>query len=314
MINRVLLRIKVIQLLYSYYQSNSTSAKDAEKELFNSIDKTYDLFHLLLLLAIDITLYAEEKVQRGKNKFRPTEEERNPNPRFMLNLFVRQLKSNEALLEYAKERKLDWTEHPELAKTLFDTIATSDIYKEYMSSKEKSYEEDKKVWRRIYNKVLLGNEDLETALEEMNVYWNDDVEIVVSFVVKTLKRFEQESKDKQPLMPQFKDEDDRVFVKKLFADTIKNGDKYRDIIRRNITNWELERVALMDTIIMQTALAELMTFPAIPVNVTLNEYIELAKTYSTEKSGMFVNGVLNNVVNELRETKKLKKAASISND
>ena len=314
MINRELLRIKVIQILYSYYQSDSNSEKDAEKELFGSIGKTYELFHLLLLLAIDITRYAEEKIERGLNKFRPTHEELHPNPRFIVNAFVRQLKINEALLTYAKEHKLSWSEQPELIKTLFESIAVSDCYREYMASKEKSYEEDKTVWRRIYNKVLLGNEDLDAVLEEMNVYWNDDVDIVISFVIKALKRFEEKNKGKQGLLPMFKDEDDRLFVKKLFTDSIANGNKYREIIRRNITNWELERVALMDIIIMQTALAELMSFPAIPVNVTLNEYIELAKTYSTERSGVFVNGVLNNVVNELREEGKLVKAASFNNN
>jgi len=312
MINRVLLRIKVIQLLYSYYQSNSNSAKDAEKELFNSINKTYDLFHLMLLLAIEITYYAEEKIERGLNKYRPTHEELHPNPRFMMNTFVRQLKTNEALKEYAKEHKLSWSAQPELIKSLFDTIAASDIYQEYMRSGGKSYEDDKKIWRKIYSKVLLGNEELEDALEEMSVYWNDDLDIVTSFVEKVIKRFDEKNKSKQELLPMFKDDEDRVFVQKLFLDTVANGNKYREVIRRNVKNWELERVAVMDIIIMQTALAELMSFPAIPVNVTLNEYIELAKTYSTERSGVFVNGVLNNVVNELREKNKLIKAVSFS--
>jgi N utilization substance protein B len=180
-----------------------------------------------------------------------------------------------------------------------------------MTAETKSYEDDKKVWRKIFNKVVLGSEDMENALEEMNIYWNDDADIVISFVEKAIKRFDETKKQQQELLPMFKDDDDRLFVQKLFNDSIANGSKYREIIRRNITNWELERVALMDIIIMQTALAEMMTFPAIPVNVTMNEYIELAKNYSTERSSVFINGVLNNAVNELRAKNKLIKAASL---
>ncbi len=264
----------------------------------------------MLLLVVELTAYAEEKIDRGLNKYRPSYEELHPNPRFMMNAFARQLKTNSALNDYAKERKLDWSEQPELIKLLFDAINEAEFFKDYMASTTKSYEEDKKVWRKIFGKVFTGNEDLENTLEEMSVYWNDDTDIVISFVEKVIKRFEEKNGNRQELLPMFKDEEDRSFVAKLFNNSIANGSKYRDIIRRNITNWELERVALMDIIIMQTALAELMSFPSIPANVTMNEYIELAKAYSTERSGVFVNGVLNNVVNELRNEGKLVKAAS----
>ena len=305
MINRVLLRIKIIQILYSYYKSGDKTALMVEKELFYSIEKTYDLYYHLLNLAITITDFAAQKIEARKSKLRPTPEDLNPNTRFVDNLFLQQLRKNVHLKSYLAERKLSWVNHPEVIKELYEEIMASDFIIEYMEAESVDYETGKDIWRKIFKKIILTNEVLDDSLEEQSIYWTDDVEIVISFVLKTIKRFDASEGVGQALLPMFKDEEDADFARKLLKGVLKNGSAYREIIDQNTRNWELERIAFMDTLIMEVALSELMDFPSIPVNVTLNEYIEIAKTYSTDKSGTFINGVLDTIVGQLKEQNKL---------
>jgi N utilization substance protein B len=183
----------------------------------------------------------------------------------------------------------------------------SDIYKEYMASETSSYEEDRELWRKIYKRIIFNNDELDQVLEDQSLYWNDDKEIVDTFVLKTIKRFDEKSGAKQELLPEFKDEEDQDFARRLFRRTILNAEYYRHLISENTRNWDLDRVALMDIIIMQIALAEILSFPNIPVSVTLNEYVEIAKLYSTPKSGSFINGTLDGIVNALKKENKLTK-------
>lgn len=312
MINRVLLRIKIIQILYSYYKSGDKTALMVEKELFYSIEKTYDLYYHLLNLAIAITDYAVQKTEARKNKLRPTAEDLNPNTRFTDNLFLNQLRNNSQLNAYLLERKLSWVNYPQVIKELHEEIVKSELYGEYIASPAGNYELDKEFWRKIFKKVILTSETLDESIEEQSIYWTDDVEIVTSFIIKTIKRFDQNAQDDQALLPMFKDEEDADFARKLLKGVLKNGDSYREMIDQNTRNWELERIAFMDTLIMEVAMSELMDFPTIPVNVTLNEYIEIAKNYSTDKSGTFINGVLDNIVSQLKEQNKLMKVVMFS--
>ncbi|MDD3195899.1 MAG: transcription antitermination factor NusB [Paludibacter sp.] len=312
MINRVLLRIKIIQILYSYYKSGDKTALMVEKELFYSIEKTYDLYYHLLNLAIAITDYAVQKTEARKNKLRPTAEDLNPNTRFTDNLFLNQLRNNSQLNAYLLERKLSWVNYPQVIKELHEEIMNSELYGEYIASPAGNYELDKEFWRKIFKKVILTSETLDESIEEQSIYWTDDVEIVTSFIIKTIKRFDQNAKNDQALLPMFKDEEDADFARKLLKGVLKNGDSYREMIDQNTRNWELERIAFMDTLIMEVAMSELMDFPTIPVNVTLNEYIEIAKNYSTDKSGTFINGVLDNIVSQLKEQNKLMKVVMFS--
>lgn len=312
MINRVLLRIKIIQILYSYYKSGDKTALMVEKELFYSIEKTYDLYYHLLNLAIAITDYAVQKTEARKNKLRPTAEDLNPNTRFTDNLFLNQLRNNSQLNAYLLERKLSWVNYPQVIKELHEEIVNSELYGEYIASPAGNYELDKEFWRKIFKKVILTSETLDESIEEQSIYWTDDVEIVTSFIIKTIKRFDQNAKNDQALLPMFKDEEDADFARKLLKGVLKNGDSYLEMIDQNTRNWELERIAFMDTLIMEVAMSELMDFPTIPVNVTLNEYIEIAKNYSTDKSGTFINGVLDNIVSQLKEQNKLMKVVMFS--
>jgi N utilization substance protein B len=216
------------------------------------------------------------------------------------------------LKSYLAEHKLSWSNSPEVLKELYEEIQSTDFYSEYMAASGSDYDADKELWKKIFRKVILLNESLDESIEEQSIYWTDDVEIVISFILKTIKRFELTEGIGQALLPMFKDEEDAEFARKLIRGVLSNGASYREIIDQNTRNWELERIAFMDTLIMEVALSELMDFPTIPVNVTLNEYIEIAKNYSTDKSGTFINGVLDNIVGQLKEQNKLIKVVMFS--
>lgn len=310
MINRALLRIKVIQTLYSYYKGGGQSPFAAQKELAFSLEKTYDLYFHLLQLSIEVTRYAANRIETRRNKLRPTDEDLRPNMRFVENAFIRQLADNEQLAGRLAERKLSWMNYPDLMKSLYEQIEATDFFLEYMQADGTDYEADKEVWRKIYRRVFLDSEELEEAVEEQSIYWADDLEVLVSFVVKTIKRFDAEAGAQQALLPMFKDEDDRRYGERLLECALKNEKEYLDLINENTLNWELDRIAFMDILVMQVALAELCNFPTIPVNVTLNEYIEISKQYSTDKSGIFINGVLDKIVNRLKADNKLMKVVT----
>lgn len=314
MINRALLRVKIVQILYSYYKGDGKSLPVAEKELYHSIEKTYDLYHHLLLLAVEITRFAAERIDAKRNKLRPTEEELNPNTRFIDNKFIAQLASNTQFNEYLKENKLSWVNESEIVRILFERIQNTDFYFEYMATSTVDYAADRELWRKIFKRVLLLSEELDESLQDQNLYWTDDVEVVISFVIKTIKRFDEANGTEQPLLPMFKDEEDAEFAGKLFRSVVQRSEEFRKLIDAHTRNWDLDRIAFMDIVIMEVALGELLGFPTIPVNVTLNEYIEIAKTYSTERSGTFVNGVLDNIVGQLKSENKLIKVMMFSDN
>lgn len=307
MINRVLIRLKIVQIVYAYYQNGGKNLDTAEKELFFSLSKAYDLYNYLLLLMVEVTKQANKRLNAAKNKLVPTKEELFPNTKFVENRFIAQLEVNKQLLEFSNNQKKTWENEADFVKTLCDKILESDIYKEYMASKTSSYEEDRELWRKLYKNIIFNNIELDQVLEDQSLYWNDDKEIVNTFVLKTIKRFDEKNGAKQELLPEFKDEEDQDFARRLFRRTILNADYYRHLISENTKNWDLDRVAFMDVVIMQIALAEILSFPNIPVSVSLNEYVEIAKLYSTPKSGGFINGTLDGIVNSLKKENKLTK-------
>lgn len=307
MINRVLIRLKIVQIVYAYYQNGGKNLDTAEKELFFSLSKAYDLYNYLLLLMVEVTKQANKRLNAAKNKLVPTKEELFPNTKFVENRFIAQLEVNKQLLEFSNNQKKTWENEADFVKTLCDKILESDIYKEYMASETSSYEEDRELWRKLYKNIIFNNIELDQVLEDQSLYWNDDKEIVDTFVLKTIKRFDEKNGAKQELLPEFKDEEDQDFARRLFRRTILNVDYYRHLISENTKNWDLDRVAFMDVVIMQIALAEILSFPNIPVSVSLNEYVEIAKLYSTPKSGGFINGTLDGIVNSLKKENKLTK-------
>ena len=307
MINRVLIRLKIVQIVYAYYKNSGKSIKTAEDEMFFSLSKAYDLYNYLLLLIAGVTHYAADRISFKSFKLRPTDSDINPNLKFVNNRFVAQLQCNEQLCKFAEKSKVNWVDNSDFVRRLLDKIEESDIYKEYMASETSSYEEDKEVWRKLYKAFVYDNEELDALLEEQSLYWNDDKSIVDTFVVKTIKRFEESAGAEQALLPEYKDVDDMDFARKLFRNAIANAEQYRELMGENSKNWDMSRFAFMDVVIMQVALAEILSFPDIPLNVTLNEYVEIAKYYSTAKSGSIVNGLLDSVTKKLRAEGKIDK-------
>jgi len=307
MINRVLIRIKVLQIVYAFYQKGSDDLKVAENELLLSLRRSYDLYHYFLLLIVDITRTYERMIETKRNKYRPTDEERNPDMRLLNNRLAEQITGNECLLKYCTEHGISWADEQSFVKKILELILESETYADYIKSEDDSYESDKEFWRLVFKRIISNNEFIEDYLEERSIYWNEDVDIIESFVIKTIKRFSKNEGNHQDLIPMFNSDDDYDYVIKLFRQTLLNGDKYRERINKHTQNWESERVANMDMVIMQVALAEILNFPTIPVSVTLNEYIDAAKYYSTPKSSTFINGILDSIVEELKEEKLLLK-------
>ncbi len=308
MISRRIIRTKVLQVLYAYYSTEEKSINTTEKELFFCIHKAYDLYHYLFYLVIEIADYAENRIEIKKNKHQPTYEDLHPNTKFISNQVIAQLRNNRQLNTYLDQKKLHWKDNPELIKELYLLMTDSESYNGYMNDKTRSYLDDRKFIEKLFNKVILVSEDLYNVLEEKSIYWNDDVEFVISMITKTLKRFHELTDADQKLMPLFKDEEDRQFTKDLFRKSVLNHNELRELIKEHSNNWDVDRIAFMDILIMQLAITEFLYFPTIPTKVSLNEYIELSKFYSTEKSRNFINGILDKTLKDLKRTEKVNKA------
>ena len=306
MVNRDLIRIKVVQLTYAYYQNGERNIDKAEKELLFSLSKAYGLYNYLLSLIVSITQEERRRVEILTNRAQ-REGTEVPSVRFAYNKFAVQLEENKQLNLFIEGQKYRWEDDMEAVRKLCDQIEESTIYKEYMRSDDDSYDADRELWRKIYRTLIQSNEDLDAILEEKSLYWNDDKEIVDTFVIKTIKRFDPANKANQELLPEFKDEEDRDFAVKLFRATILNADSYQRYMSETSRNWDFSRLAYMDVVIMQIAIAEMLTFPNIPLSVTINEYVELAKLYSTPRSGGYINGMLDAIARYLIETGKMLK-------
>jgi transcription antitermination protein NusB len=300
MISRRIIRIKVMQSLYAFHTSPDQTINLAEKELFHSINKSYDLYHLLLQLLNDIRLHELEQIEIRRKKMSPTEDDLNPNMRFVNNIILVKVAENKALQDYVNKQKLSWHDNPELIRKLYNELSNTDEFKMYMNSPESSVNADRRIIEYFYAIIVADSDDLNQLLEEKSIYWNDDVEFVVSMIIKTLEKFKLSTPEFKSLLPLFKDEDDIDFTKTLFRKTLLNSEELRGIIKQHLRNWDLDRVAFIDVLIMEMALSEFMYFPTIPTKVSLNEYIDLAKYYSTPKSQTFINGILDKIQQTLK--------------
>ena len=306
MINRELIRIKTVQLTYAYYQNGSKNIDSAEKELLFSLSKAYDLYNFLLALIVSITREAQRHLEVAQSRAQREGTEM-PSQKFVNNRFALQLEGNKMLNDFMETQKKTWNDEPEFLKKMYQLVTESQIYKDYMASPEDSYEADRELWRKLYRTLIQHNDDLDALLEEQSLYWNDDKEVVDTFVLKTIKRFEEKNQSHQELLPEYDNEEDKDYARKLFRATIMNGDEYQHFMSEASRNWDFSRLAYMDIIIMQIAIAEMMTFPSIPLNVTINEYVEIAKLYSTPRSASYINGMLDAIARHLTKTGKLLK-------
>lgn len=306
MINRKLIRVKIVQLTYAYYQNGHHNMDTAEKELLFSLSKAYDLYNYLLGLIVAITQEERRRVDIATSRAE-REGTETPSQRFAFNKFATQLEENKQLNLFMEDKKMSWENDVEAVRKLCDQIEQSPLYQEYMMSDAEDYETDRELWRRIYRTLIQGNEDLDAILEEKSLYWNDDKEIVDTFVLKTIKRFDPANKADQELLPEYDDTEDREYALKLFRSTILNADTYQRYMSETSRNWNFSRLAYMDVVLMQIAIAEMLTFPNIPISVTINEYVDLAKLYSTPKSGGYINGMLDAIARHLVDTGRLLK-------
>lgn len=309
MINRVLIRVKVVQMLYSYLLTKpDRTFEQALKDLHTSFEKSYDLYLYLLKLLPELTHQQFKKLDDAKHKFMPTPEELNPNTRFVDNKLVALIEENQELNKLFQNRLITWTDDPIFLRLMLDKIVKSEEYQQYMEMPRTDLESDSEIWRQILRKIILEDENLEDQLESRSLYLScEDLHFMVQFVLKTINRLVKG--DDHPILPMYKDKEDSEFGELLFSKTIRDVDDNNVLIDSCITadRWDRNRVALMDRVIMSTAITELKCFDNIPVLVTLNEYIELAKIFSTPNSGQFVNGVLNAVVQTLRSRGRLVK-------
>ena len=307
MISRRMLRIKVIKALYAHMKSDADSLMASEKMLVTSIDKTYDLYFLMLSLVAEMAHYAEQRQEAAKKKQLPTYEDLNPNRKFVDNAVIRLIAQSDSVNDYLAARKLSWAKYPELVKTLFTQLEQSDYYRKYMASQERSFREDLALVTEFYTRELEESEILENVLDEMSILWNDDLGFALIMVTRTLSNMRPSHVDVK-VLPKFKSIEDLDFARELFAKAAVNFNNYQEEIEKYTRNWDVERIAFMDNLIMATAVAELVTFPSIPVKVTLDEYIEIAKFYSTHGSSTFINGILDKIVASFTEQGKINKS------
>jgi N utilization substance protein B len=278
----------------------------SEKNLVSSIDKAYDLYFQMLRLVADVKDYAEERIELGRKKKLPTYADLHPNMSFVENAAVAQIEASEALNARLDKAGLGWSQYPELIKHLYGLMSESEYYKRYMQLPSRSYAADRTLVEDFYIETVQNNDMLETVVEEQSILWRDDIDFALIMVVRTLEN-SREKQDDLPIRREYKSEDDLSFTKELFRKTIVHFDEYQEYIEKFTTNWDVERIAFLDNIILACAMAEIVGFGSIPVKVTLDEYIEIAKYYSTPGSSLFINGVLDKIVESLRSEGRINK-------
>lgn len=298
-----------MQALYGFFQSDTRDLGKAERELFNGIDKIYDLYVYQLALLIEIRHVANVLIEEAKEKRLPTKEDLNPNLRFVENPFLVQLAENIHVQREVNNRRIHWNNEFELVKKIFNVIRNSEEYGVYMNVPEPDYKAHRNFIASIFREHIADFELLNHLYEEKNLHWGDDIYLVNPMVIKTIEGFKEDATPDTPLMDLYKDkEDDVQFVKDLFRETVMKDEENEKLIGDKTKNWEVERIAMMDVLLMKMAITELQHFPSIPVKVTLNEFIEISKMYSTPKSKIFINGILDKLVADFKSSNRLHKS------
>jgi len=258
MLSRRLLRVKVMQMVYAFNKRGDVSIQEMEKELFYSISKSYELYHFLLLLITELHGYALKKIEKGKSKKVPSPSDLNPNTRFIDNRVLLQLVSSTHLNKYQDASGISWGNNEDVVRSLFNEVLASDLYQNYMDSEFVDYEDDKKFVVKLVEKVIAQYEPLYSQIEEQSIFWNDEAEFIVSMVIKTLKEFKEDRGDDQVFQKEFKDADDKKFVSTLFRKSLLNQKEFIELVKKYAQNWDLDRVAYMDIVLMQIAITDIL--------------------------------------------------------
>lgn len=307
MLSRRLLRIKALKALYAHLKSDADSMAATEKSMFNSIDKAYDLYFQMLSLPAELVHYALSRQELARQKMMPSFEDLNPNLKFVENSVIRVLENSDTINDYLAARKLSWSAYPELIKNLYNQIVERDYFKQYMNNGERSFLEDRQIVERIFCEELQECEMLDEVLEEMSILWADDLNFILIMVMRTLQNMKPSHLDIKAL-PKFKSEDDRDFVRTLFEKSLIHYNDHLRFIEKYTCNWDVERIAFMDNLILVCALTELTEIESIPVKVTFDEYIEITKDYSSAGSSNFINGILDKMVADLTAEGRIRKS------
>ena len=301
-----MLRVKVAKNLYAHLKSGSDNLKASEKNLVESIDKAYDLYFQMMALIVDVARYAEERIEINRNKKLPTYEDLNPNRRFVDNAVVHLIANSDSVNDVIARRKLTWAHHADAVKDVYNRMVESEYYKRYMSASISTFSDDRRFVEEFYT-ALEEDEALNDLVNDMSLLWTDDYGFALYMVVRTVQNLKQ-SHTEVKVLPKFKSDDDLAFAKSLFVKALVNYEDNQDIVDRYTSNWDVERVVFMDSLIISIAVAELMHFESIPVKVTLDEWIDIAKYYSSPTSSTFVNGVLDKIVADLQQDGRIKKS------
>lgn len=297
-----------MQALYGFFQSDTRDLPKSERELFNGIGKIYDLYIYQLAFLLELKHVATTLSEDAKNKRLPTREDLVPNLKFIENKFILQLEENIHLKREMNNRKISWNNEFELVKKVFNNIRQGEEYGKYMNASDDSYKTDRNFTAEIFKEYIADFELLNYFYEERNLHWGDDIYLVNPMIVKTIETFKENTAPDFALLPLYKDrEEDEQFVKDLFRQTAIQDEETKKLIGEKTKNWEVERIAMMDVLLMQMAITEVLSFSSIPVKVTLNEFIEISKTYSTPKSKVFINGILDKLIADFRKENKLNK-------
>lgn len=316
MINRTMVRTRVIQTLFAYYKDPDATPGKARKELRKSFADTYDLYFMLLAFASELTSYAQQQLEEQIARARATHSSWKANRRFVQNKLAQQLFDNRALRARIQEQNLSWDSGMPAVSDTYRRLVESDFYREYMAAETCSYEDDKTLWRHIYQRLLMNSDALEDALDEMELVldksnWTVDADIILSYVVKTIKRFKEDSTPETPLLEMFDSEEELQFAMGLLDKALTGHEEYEGLINSHLKGWDADRIAYMDRVIVETALAEIIGFEQIALTISLNEYIELTKTYSGDKSYLFVNGIITEILRDMKHQGRLFKAETV---
>ena len=299
MLNRRHIRIKVMQSLFAFNGGESDDFSKDEKFLFYSIDSMYDLYLVILSLLVEVQKKAKDRLDKTQDKLLATAEDKNPNRKFADNRLLELISHNEQLKDAVKKRKLNfWDLDFEYVDIIYKAIIESDVYKDYMNDKIADFQSDKAFVVKVYSEIIAPNEKLYEYFEDKRLTWLDDLPVVNTTLVKVFKKLKEHSPESVLLPKLYKDDDDRKFAKDLFVKTLLNKSSFYEEISSKTTNWDAERLASIDGVLLQMALCEFQKFSFIPFKVTMNEYLEIAKEYSTPKSSIFINGVLDKIVKE----------------
>ncbi len=308
MLNRRHLRVKVLQSLYAYHQSEKKDLKQHEKGLIQSVDKVHEMYIWMLSLINEVAQYADVDATLMANKYLPTESDLKPNLKILGNTFITSLNKNKEYLAAAKKYKIAWDFDPELTKSLFATLKTSADYKEYLAKTDDTIHSDKDIIKFIFKKVILKSPLAEQVFEDKFIYWPVDRDVLQALIAKTFKNFAYDEPEKNKLAEVVVNwDEDQEYIVRLFQQTIRYDEEYQAMVTNKTQNWEPDRIAMMDTLLMKMALAEFLQFPSVPVKVTINEYLEISKEFSTPKSNSFINGILDKILAELKAEGKIKK-------